>query len=139
MTRKAKVSSHHPPKKGNPKIVALIACMTGLLLLAACGELTPSANTEQLLINEVYTGASPGDPQFIELLNNTNEPLNLSGYKLDSPHGTIDLGTLAGAANKQVMTRGSTLLLANSPQSVNDIAYNFLVNSQVTDDAKANV
>jgi hypothetical protein len=140
MTRKAKVSDHRPSKKGRPKIIALIACMAGLLLLAACGELTPTSNTEQLLINEVYTGTSPSDPQYIELLNNTNDPLNLSGYKLDSPHGTIDLSALTvGTASKGVMAKGSTLLIASSPQAVNDIAYNFLVNSQRDDAAKAGV
>jgi hypothetical protein len=67
------------------------------VLLAACGEQTPDGNLDTLLIYEVYTGAAPGGLQWIELYNNSDEEIKLTGWKLVTSKGELALnGTMAG-------------------------------------------
>lgn len=89
-------------------------------LLAACGEVTPTNQTNQLLINEVYTGAVLNDTQWIELLNNTNDSLNLEGYSLETTQGRIDLGALAAG---RPLAKGTIFIFSNNPALVNEAAF----------------
>jgi hypothetical protein len=132
MKKKSKIQN---PKS---KILIVVACLL-TLLLAACGELTPSGEVDQLLINEVYTGANNGGIQWIELLNNTNDMLSLAGYKLETSHGSVDLGALTSITTYSKLTKGSVLVITNSPQAINDQAYKFLQDSARDDNARAAV
>ncbi len=120
-------------KSGRTRTVALVM-VAGLLAVAlsACGELTPSGDTSarQLVINEVFTGTitKAGSPQYIELLNNTDDVLPLTGYTIETPHGSIDLGTIS--ANSPVygkgLSKGGVVVVSNYPQTFNTQINNLL-------------
>lgn len=116
--------------------LAHLAAGFGLLalLLAACGEITPTNQTNQLLINEVYTGASPGGTQWIELLNNTSNSINLTGYSLETSQGKIDLAKVAAG---KPLTGGAIFIVANNPALVNDEAYKLMLESARDEMARA--
>ncbi len=138
MIKEPKIQNRLFPSVGKSKILVLGAVLLALVL-SACGELTPNNETTQLLINEVYTGPTAGGSQWLELVNNTNDPLNLNGYTLITTRGTIDLGAITSAAGsgKNIMSKGATIVFANSPQSTNDQLFAYLQNSAVDDTAKA--
>ncbi|HEX2911551.1 MAG TPA: lamin tail domain-containing protein [Chloroflexia bacterium] len=109
------------------------------LLLAACGELTPNGQTEQLLINEVFTGSStnPSEVQWIEVLNNTNNDLQLSGYKISTMQGDIDLGDIsANSSYKGLLKKGALLVVSNYPQIINDNLFKLISDTAVTKEEK---
>ncbi len=124
-----------PPRILKLKIIA--GALLLVLLLSACGELTPTGDSENLLINEVFTGSAAGGSQWIELLNNTNDPLKLTGYSLVTTKGTIDLGAIsADSPSKGVLNKGAAIVLASTPQIVNDQAFAFLQSSARDDAAR---
>ncbi len=89
-------------RKSRKRIASTLA-LTALLavLLAACGELTPSGKVDGFLINEVYTGTSAGTLQWVEILANgqgkdDDSTLDLRGVTLNTAKGSVDLGTLKG-------------------------------------------
>jgi len=91
-------------RKSRKRIAATLA-LTALLtvLLAACGELTPSGKVDGFLINEVYTGSAAGTLQWIEILANgqgkdEDSTMDLRGITLVTAKGSVDLGTLKGVA-----------------------------------------
>ena len=113
------------------------------LVLSACGdESVPSGNqaTQQLLINEVFTGSKAGGLQWIELLNNTNDTLPLAGYSLVTTHGTLDLAALAaGSSYSKGLTTGSTMLISNNPTTIQTQTYNLQKDNAKDDTTAAGV
>lgn len=116
--------------------VFLLTCLSFFsLLVAACGDLVPqNAKIDDLLINEVYTGEAVGNIQWIELLNNTNNELNLAGYKLVTRYGTVELGGAAGP--RAVMPAGSAIVFSNFPDAVLADYCNFVKDSVKDDPAQ---
>jgi Lamin Tail Domain len=116
-------------KPVSPRKVILLIFNLGLfaLALAACGDSTPTGKTEQLLVNEVYTGEAAGGTQWIEFLNNTDAPLNLNGYVLETRYGRLDLGAAAG--QRSTVVTGSLIVFSNSPQAVADATCKILNDS----------
>lgn len=93
------------------------------VLLAACGEQTPDGNYNRLLIYEVYTGSATGGLQWVELYNNTNADINLSGYKLVSSKGELALS--GKVATRPDSTKpGGRFVVATSAAPLITQAYN---------------
>jgi hypothetical protein len=114
------------PTCGRPWLALAAGFSLLALLLAACGDITPTAKTNQLLINEVFTGAVLYDTQWIELLNNTANPINLDGYSLETTGGKIALGQVAAG---QPLAKGAIFIVANNPALVNEAAFKAMQDS----------
>lgn len=123
-------------------------CFVGLsLLLAACGEQTPTNKLDQLVIYEVFTGSSSGGLQWVELYNNSDTNINLSGWKLVTSKGELALnGTVTGPvpskdANGQdqdpTKFPHGRFVITTSAASLIEDAYNLQVSAAADDAAKA--
>lgn len=123
--------------------LVLIGTFLVLSLLAACGEVTPTNDVKQLLINEVYTNSVDSETsgiQWIELLNNSGTDLSLAGYKIETAYGSIDLGTLAGAPiTAGLLPRARTVVVSNNPQLVNDTMYKLLQDAEPNEENKPKI
>lgn len=107
------------------KKLGLLLCLGLIFLLAACGNYTPTGSKYYTpLINEVYTNATAGSLQWVEIYNNSNNQANspqaidLSGWTLSSSQGHVTL-------NGSIPVHGF-LLVASDPNALRSSYPNIL-------------
>lgn len=96
----------------------LLAILTVLIGITLVSMFFPSRSRAQAVVNEIDIFASP---QAVELVNTTNEPVNISGWYLDDSGGTTYLTIPAGsliAPGACVVVRGNLNLNTASSDTV---------------------
>ena len=95
------------------KLIAAVAFLATATIMTGCKDDSeadiqfPDDNEGGLYINEIY----PNNPDWIELYNSTDEPIDLSGYTLQDSKGSaeqyvIEHGTVIGARSFLVFDEG---------------------------------
>ncbi len=91
----------------------VLAFMCTVYLATARAEDVPSAPQPQLLITEVQTGAPSAAAEFIELFNQSDAPINVSGYRLayQAAAGTGNIITIVQLASSELWVDPGDFLL----------------------------
>ncbi|MEI6044430.1 MAG: lamin tail domain-containing protein [Chloroflexota bacterium] len=105
-------------------------------LLAACGEQTPDGSLDKLLLYEVYTNATQGGLQWVELYNNSDEEIKLTDWKLVTSKGEVTLnGTMASPAK----AGPRRFVVTNSIAPLIEKAYTLQTDAAATDEDRAKI
>ncbi len=119
----------------------LAVCAVALLvLLSACSEQSHDGKLDKLLISEIYTGATAGGTQWVELYNNTDDEINLAGWKLVTTKGEVALnGKMAAKPADPTKAQPRRFVVTSNTASLIDQAYTAQVDAAIpVDQLKVN-